>query len=99
MTSIPREGGVQSAVGLLHEGFPYIRNRCRRFGSDLFEIAVPFAQVVCMSGREATELFYDPTRFERKGAIPKRVQKTLLKVRSTPPTTAPTGTVRKCSCR
>ena len=78
MNSIPREGGVQSAVGLLREGFPYIQNRCRRFQSDLFEIAVPFAQVVCMSGREASELFYDTTRFERKGAIPKRVQKTLL---------------------
>ncbi len=78
MSQIPREGGVRSVVGLLREGFPYIQNRCRRFRSDLFEIAVPFAQVVCMSGREATELFYDTTRFERKGAIPKRVQKTLL---------------------
>ncbi len=65
MSQIPREGGVQSVVGLLREGFPYIQNRCRRFRSDLFEIAVPFAQVVCMSGRQATELFYDTSRFER----------------------------------
>ncbi len=69
---------MQSALRLLREGFPFIQNRCWRFRFGLFEIAVPVGQVVCMSGREATQIFYDSERFVRKGAIPKRIQKTLL---------------------
>ena len=29
-------------------------------------------------GKEAAELFYDPAKFERKGALPKRIKNTLL---------------------
>lgn len=78
MRSIPRLSAWSSATGFIREGFPFIYNRCRRFQSDLFEIKVPFLKVVCVSGPEASRLFYDPDRFVRQGAIPKRIQRTLF---------------------
>ncbi|MGV3556840.1 cytochrome P450 [Larkinella arboricola] len=78
MRNIPRISAWSSAVGLAREGFPFIYNRCRRFQSDLFEIKVPFLKVLCMSGPEASRIFYDPERFVRQGAIPKRIQRTLF---------------------
>jgi fatty-acid peroxygenase len=35
-------------------------------------------KVVCMSGKEAAELFYNQSFFTRKGVIPKRIQETLF---------------------
>ncbi|CCH54691.1 cypC [Fibrisoma limi BUZ 3] len=78
MRNIPSVGALSSALGLAREGFPFIYNRCRRFQSDLFEISVPFLKVVCISGPEAAQIFYDPERFARRGAIPKRIQRTLF---------------------
>ena len=78
MNNIPRLSAWSSAWGLAHEGFAFIYNRCRRLQSDLFEINVPFLKVVCISGPEAAQLFYDPQRFIRRKAVPKRIQKTLF---------------------
>jgi fatty-acid peroxygenase len=78
MANIPSLGAFRSAFGLLREGFSFMHNRCLRFNSDLFEIRLPLGKVLCISGEEAASIFYDPKRFIRKGAIPIRVQKTLL---------------------
>ncbi|SEI14288.1 fatty-acid peroxygenase [Halobacillus karajensis] len=75
---IPREKGVDHTLTLLSEGYQFIPNRCRRYDSDIFETRLMGQKVICMSGKEAAEVFYDNERFKRKGAAPKRVQKTLF---------------------
>jgi fatty-acid peroxygenase len=35
-------------------------------------------KAICIHGQEATKVFYDEDKFQRKGALPKRIQNTLL---------------------
>ncbi|PZD96993.1 cytochrome P450 [Paenibacillus sambharensis] len=76
--SIPHEKTLDSSLALLNEGYLFITNRCREFESDLFQTRLLGEKVVCMRGPESAKLFYDPERFQRKGAAPKRIQKTLF---------------------
>lgn len=75
---IPREKGLDQSLALLREGYEFISNRCRQFQSDIFETRLMGEKVICMSGEEAARMFYNPRLFQRKGAAPKRVQKTLF---------------------
>ncbi|HEX8549417.1 MAG TPA: cytochrome P450 [Cytophagaceae bacterium] len=81
MTQIPKENPFTSAIALFREGYNFIQNRCAKNKSDLFQISFPGMQIICMTGAEAAKIFYDPQKFVRKGAIPVRVQKTLLGTR------------------
>jgi fatty-acid peroxygenase len=76
--AIPRDPSLDSTVALLREGFPFILNRCRRLGTDIFQMRLLGMKTICLHGPEAVATFYDTTHFVRKGAIPKPVQKTLL---------------------
>ncbi|RYD36632.1 MAG: cytochrome P450 [Verrucomicrobiaceae bacterium] len=78
MPPIPTDRTLDSTLALMREGFPFIRNRCSRLRSDLFQTRIMGMRVLCMSGRQAAEIFYDPARFVRNGAVPRRVRKTLL---------------------
>ncbi|WP_010631438.1 cytochrome P450 [Sporolactobacillus vineae] len=77
-TEIPRDHGLDHSLALLREGYVFIRNRCRKLQTDIFQTRLLAQNVICMTGPEAAELFYDEERFVRKGAAPKRVQKTLF---------------------
>lgn len=63
---------------LLKEGYLFIPNRVERYQSDLFETRLLGKKVICISGKEAAKKFYNTERFKRKGALPKRIQKTLF---------------------
>ena len=56
----------------------YIKNRCEKLQTDIFETRLLGEKVICMTGADYARLFYDTEKFERKNAAPKRVQKTLL---------------------
>ncbi|GIQ67199.1 cytochrome P450 [Xylanibacillus composti] len=75
---IPHDESLDNILALAQEGYTFIQDRVKRYNSNLFEARLLGQQVICMSGKEAAELFYDESRFQRKGAAPKRVQKTLL---------------------
>lgn len=77
---IPTDKSLDNILALAQEGYLFIKNRVERYHSDLFEARLLGQNVICMSGEEAVKLFYDPERFQRKGAAPKRVQKTLFGV-------------------
>lgn len=77
---IPVEKCLDSTVALMKEGYLFIKNRTDRYQSELFQTRLLGQKVICMSGEEASKLFYDPEKFIRKGAAPMRVQKTLLGV-------------------
>lgn len=76
--SIPRSTGFDSTLALQKEGYDFIRNRCQQMQTDIFETRVLLKPTICMLGREASEIFNDETKFQRSGAAPTRVKKTLL---------------------
>ena len=69
-SSIPREPTADGALSLLREGYEFIGNRCRRYGTDVFETRLLLQPAVCMQGAEAASVFYEPGRFTRKRALP-----------------------------
>lgn len=75
---MPAEKGLDHSLDLLSEGYLFIRNRRWKYQSDLFQTRLMGQPVICMAGKEAAQLFYDENVFQRKGAAPKRVQKTLF---------------------
>ncbi len=67
-------------LSLSQEGYLFIKNRIDQYHSNLFEVHLLGQKVICMSGEEASRVFYDSERFQRNGAAPNRVQKTLFGV-------------------
>jgi len=77
MPAIPALGLSESLSTFLSDGYRFIQKRCRVHDTSLFQIRFAGQSVLCMSGRDAAQLFYDPARFIRNGAVPGRIQKTL----------------------
>ncbi len=77
---VPKDHSLDNSLGLMREGYEFIGNRCKKYGADLFEARLLGQKAVCMTGEEAARIFYDNDKFQRKGAAPKRVQKTLFGV-------------------
>ncbi|GMA63065.1 cytochrome P450 [Alicyclobacillus fastidiosus] len=75
---VPHDKSLDNSIALMQEGYLFIKNRVDRYRSDLFEARLLLQKVICISGEEAAKLFYDSDRFQRHGAAPKRVQKTLF---------------------
>ncbi|TGD82931.1 cytochrome P450 [Hymenobacter wooponensis] len=78
MPQILRDPSFDSTLDLLREGYPFLYSRSQRFNSDIFQIWLMGMKAICLHGAEAAELFYDPKKFIRTGAIPRRVQTTLM---------------------
>lgn len=75
---IPHEEGVDHTLNLLREGYRFILNRRRSFNSDVFETRLLGKKAICLGGKDAAEIFYDPDKFKREGAAPNRVKQTLF---------------------
>jgi len=77
MAQFPRDNSLDSTFALVSDPYRFISKRCHRFKSDIFQTRIALQTTLCMLGREAAELFYDPERFARKGAMPGVIHKTL----------------------
>lgn len=77
MPTIPRESVPDSTLDFLKEGYQFISKHCEKHQSDIFETRLLLKQFICMRGQEAAEIFYNSEYFQRKGAVPERVLKTL----------------------
>ncbi len=77
MSQIPRDN-FDSTLALLTDGYEFISKGCARHNADVFQTRLLLQKTICLRGEEAAELFYDTSRFQRQGAAPKRLQKTLL---------------------
>jgi fatty-acid peroxygenase len=75
---VPRDKAPDRTINLMKEGYQFIKNGVNQYQSDLFETHLLGQKILCMSGEEAVKIFYDQERFQRKGAAPKRIQKTLF---------------------
>ncbi len=78
MPLIPRDRSFDGTLALIRDPYGFVSERCRSYGSDLFETRLMLRRTICMTGPEAAELFYDRSRFVRRGATPGRIQKTLF---------------------
>lgn len=77
-TSIPKEKCLDSTINLLTEGYLFIPNRMRKYNTTLFQTRLMGKKAICLTGKEAAELFYNQNLFTREGAIPRRIQQTLF---------------------
>jgi len=75
---MPHNKTMDDTLPLMGEGYEYIKNRCGKLQTDIFETRLLGEKVICMTGSDCAKLFYDTEKFERKNAAPKRVQKTLF---------------------
>jgi len=78
MTDIPRDDHLESSLKLLGEGYPFIRDRCQRLHSNVFQARLLMQNTICLSGEQAARLFYDECHFQRAQAMPRMLKKTLL---------------------
>ena len=78
MPEIPRDRWPDSTLALLSDPNRFISNRCRRYGTDLFQARLMLRKTICMTGPEAAAMFYDEGRFARAGVAPGWLQKTLF---------------------
>lgn len=78
MRAIPKDTQLDSTFSILQDGYTFIEKRSRQMHTDLFEARILGEKAVCLHGQEAAERFYDTRFFKRKGATPRRIQKTLF---------------------
>src|SRR5690625_695947 len=76
---IPAEKGLDNSLALLKEGFYFIPNRMEKLNTNIFQTRLLGGQkVICISGEEAGEVFYDNTLFKREGVAPNRIKESLF---------------------
>ncbi|MCZ7435919.1 cytochrome P450 [Micromonospora sp. WMMC241] len=80
MSTMPSDRSPDSTLAFLREGYRFVSARCDRLGSDVVQTRLLLEPTICLRGRDAAELFYDEERFVRRGAAPKRGQRTLTGV-------------------
>jgi len=80
--AMPSNGALDSTLALFADPYGFIRKRCLRLGSDVFQTRLLMRPTLCMSGAEAAQLFYDAARFQRAGAAPEPLRATLFGKRS-----------------
>ncbi|KAA9346165.1 cytochrome P450 [Adhaeribacter soli] len=78
MAEIPRLKGLDHTLPLMREGYPYLMNRCRQLKSEIFRFRFFGQSAICLHGEEGAALFYDESKFIRKGVTPRRLKETLL---------------------
>jgi fatty-acid peroxygenase len=78
MPEMPRDESPDATLALVREGYDFIRNRCRDYGTNVFRTRLALKETICMRGEEEARLFYDNERFKREGAAPSLAQKTLF---------------------
>lgn len=70
MKHIPHTPAFDSSLAFLHNGYEFIARQCRQCHSDIFQTRIMLRPVYCVTGAEAAQMFYQPDRFTRVGAMP-----------------------------
>lgn len=69
---------ADSTIALLRDPYRYISRRSSELGENVFETRLLLRPTTCVTGVDAAGVFYDPARFQRDGAAPPPLQKTLF---------------------
>lgn len=67
---VPHTRSFDSTLKLLAEGYPFFQRRCAELDTDVFTTRLMGRRAVCVSGHEASRMFWQPKRFTRRGAVP-----------------------------
>ena len=78
MAPTPRDRLPDSTVALLRDGYEFIPKRAKRYDADVFRTRIMLRNTFCVTGVDAARIFYDADRFQRHGAAPGRLKKTLF---------------------
>lgn len=78
LPELPDEHLFDSTIALLGDPYRFISRHCKLLQTNAFETRIFLKRTICMSGKNAAELFYDPTRFQRAGSAPEPIRATLL---------------------
>jgi fatty-acid peroxygenase len=65
-------------IAMRRDPYRFLSRRASELGEDVFETRLLLRPMLCMTGPEAARIFYDPARFQRAGAAPPPLQKTLF---------------------
>lgn len=65
-------------LSMVRNPYRFVADRAHDLGADVFETRLLLRRTICMTGPEAAAVFYDPRRFQRTGAAPGRLEKTLF---------------------
>ncbi|NVI88695.1 cytochrome P450 [Actinomadura sp. BRA 177] len=63
---------------LLARPYGLLSAQARRLDTDVYDTRLLFRKTTCMTGADAARVFYDPDRFVRDGAAPRRLRLTLF---------------------
>ena len=75
---MPKHSGLDHTATVLKKGYSFIAETADSLATDVFETRIIGQRMYCMRGSEAAELFYDESKFQRAGAAPLPVRKTLF---------------------
>jgi fatty-acid peroxygenase len=78
MGNFPSLPGFDHTIALMREGYDFLPRRFARLGTDVLEARLLLQKTICVRGREAAALFYDSSKFRRRGAAPRRARVTLF---------------------
>ena len=78
MDRMPRDERLEASFALKRDPYGFLSTRARELGSDVFTARILLRETICMTGPDAARLFYDSRYFERAGAAPSALQKTLF---------------------
>lgn len=65
-------------LALLLDPYRFVGRTCAELGSDVFASRFLLRPTLFLMGQEGAELFSNPAYFQRRGAVPLRLQRTLL---------------------
>lgn len=65
-------------VALLLDPYRFVGRRCAELGSDVFQSRFLLRRTIFLMGQDGAELFSNPAYFQRHGAVPQRLQRTLF---------------------
>lgn len=69
---------LDSTLPLAARPYGLLSVRARRLHRDVYDMRLLFQKTTCMTGADAARVFYDPDRFVRADAAPRRLRLTLF---------------------
>lgn len=67
-----------ATIALRRDPYRFIFRKATELGEDVVETRLLLRPTLCLTGAAAARVFYDPSRFQRAGAAPEPLQKTLF---------------------
>ncbi len=69
---------MDSTIGILTKGYGYFSKKFEEKDADVYRTRLFLQKTIVMRGADAAKIFYNQQKFMRKGATPKRFQRTLF---------------------